>query len=176
MFAKDKETAKNIQQLFAHNKVSKTYHALCRGWVKEDSLVNKDLDGKSCESLIEVIAHLEIDEAVGRYNKARYSLVRLKPKTGRNHQLRRHLVHLRHPIIGDRVRGDRDHNRFFKEDLGIDRLWLFATGISLPGYSEDGRDLVLHCPFASKAKKFLLGQGFKVPDFAVGKKSNLVTR
>jgi tRNA pseudouridine65 synthase len=177
VFAKDKKTASLLQSLFAENKIKKTYHALVRGWVNQDSVVTKKLDDKECESSVEVISHLLLNYPVGRYDQARYSLVRLKPKTGRNHQLRRHLVHLRHPIVGDRVRGDRDHNQFFKEALGFDRLWLFATSIVIPDFlSVNGvkRDLNITCPIASKCKKFLLKQAFTIPEMAANKNSDLL--
>ncbi|STM07862.1 tRNA pseudouridine synthase C [Escherichia coli] len=46
------------------------------------------------------LATVEMPVATGRYPTTRYGLVELEPKTGRKHQLRRHLAHLRHPIIG----------------------------------------------------------------------------
>jgi tRNA pseudouridine65 synthase len=38
---------------------------------------------------------------VGKFDSVRYSLIKLLPTTGRRHQIRRHLAHLRHPILGD---------------------------------------------------------------------------
>ncbi|VTP66281.1 tRNA pseudouridine synthase C [Serratia rubidaea] len=49
--------------------------------------------------------------AIGRYDSARYTLMELQPETGRKHQLRRHMTHLRHPIIGDSKHGDLRQNR-----------------------------------------------------------------
>lgn len=53
-------------------------------------------------------------------------MVQLTPHTGRKHQLRRHMAHLRHPIIGDTTHGDGKQNRFMREHSGINRLWLIA--------------------------------------------------
>ncbi|MWT63692.1 tRNA pseudouridine(65) synthase TruC, partial [Escherichia coli] len=61
----------------------------------------------------------------------RYSLVELLPKTGRKHQLRRHLAHLRHPIIGDSKHGDLRQNRSAAEHFGCNRLMLHASELRL---------------------------------------------
>jgi tRNA pseudouridine65 synthase len=67
---------------------------------------------------------------VGRYPFARYSLVRLTPKTGRKHQLRRHMKHIFHPIVGDTKHGRGEHNRLFREKFGVHRLLLHAQSVS----------------------------------------------
>ena len=53
------------------------------------------------------------------------------PKTGRKHQLRRHLAHLRHPIIGDSKHGDLRQNRSAAEHFGCHRLMLHASELRL---------------------------------------------
>lgn len=55
----------------------------------------------------------------------------LDPKTGRKHQLRRHLAHLRHPIIGDSKHGDLRQNRSAAEHFGCQRLMLHASQLAL---------------------------------------------
>jgi tRNA pseudouridine65 synthase len=69
---------------------------------------------------------------VGRWPEARYSLVELCPHTGRLHQLRKHMAHLRHPIVGDVRHGEGRHNRLFREHLGVHRMLLHARALSLP--------------------------------------------
>ena len=69
--------------------------------------------------------------AVGRYDSARYSLVELQPETGRKHQLRRHMAHLRHPIIGDSKHGDLRQNRGMAQHFGCPRLMLHASHLQL---------------------------------------------
>ena len=46
------------------------------------------------------------------------------------HQIRRHLRHISHPIIGDTRYGDNKHNRFFREHFGCRRLLLAATELT----------------------------------------------
>ncbi|MDX5334806.1 MAG: pseudouridine synthase [Marinobacter sp.] len=77
------------------------------------------------------LATTEIPVAIERYPSSRYSLVELYPKTGRKHQLRRHMKHINHPIIGDANHGRGRHNRYFAERFGEGRLMLAATRLSL---------------------------------------------
>ena len=73
------------------------------------------------------LAELSLPIPVGRYPGARFSLVRLFPKTGRKHQLRRHMAHIRHPIIGDTTHGDGKQNKFARDHLHFNKLALCAT-------------------------------------------------
>jgi tRNA pseudouridine65 synthase len=68
---------------------------------------------------------------VDRYPTSRYALVQLEPLTGRRHQLRRHLKHLSHPIIGDTTYGKSRHNRLFRDVLGCRRLLLACVELQL---------------------------------------------
>ena len=68
--------------------------------------------------------------AVDRYPTSRYALLELEPVTGRRHQLRRHLKHIAHPIIGDATYGKGRHNRFFAEQFGCRRLLLACTALA----------------------------------------------
>ena len=73
------------------------------------------------------LALAELPYAVGRYASARYSLLEVMPRTGRKHQIRRHMKHVFHPVIGDTSHGDGRHNQFFRERLQCRRLLLAAT-------------------------------------------------
>ncbi|MCA9759742.1 MAG: pseudouridylate synthase [Candidatus Eisenbacteria bacterium] len=75
----------------------------------------------------ERLASVELPVSVETYPTSRYSLVRLSPHTGKRHQLRKHLKHLGHPIIGDVRYGRGAHNRYFRDELGAGRLLLAAT-------------------------------------------------
>ena len=76
------------------------------------------------------LATVELPVCVDKYPFARYSLVALSPGTGRRHQLRRHMKHLSHPIVGDTVYGKTSHNKFFKNQLQCSGLLLCALNIS----------------------------------------------
>jgi tRNA pseudouridine65 synthase len=75
-------------------------------------------------TVYERLARVELPVRVGRYPFARYSLVRLTPKTGRKHQLRRHMKHIFHPIVGDTKYGRTEHNRLFRKLFESHRLLL----------------------------------------------------
>ena len=59
------------------------------------------------------------------------SLVEALPTTGRRHQIRRHLKHVAHPIIGDATHGKGPLNRWWAERLGQQRLWLHARALEI---------------------------------------------
>jgi len=73
------------------------------------------------------LADIELPVAVDRYPCSRYALLELEPITGRRHQLRRHLKHIAHPIIGDSTHGKGRHNRYFAEHLDCPRMLLACT-------------------------------------------------
>tara|TARA_B100001094_G_scaffold192495_1_gene186351 strand:- start:3441 stop:4172 length:732 start_codon:yes stop_codon:yes gene_type:complete len=146
LFAKSSVVAHLLCQQFQNQQVDKVYYAIVRGYLTQtdtlDYPLQEELDkiadkqakiDKAAQEAItfyQGCAQVELPFAVGRYPTTRYSLVRLEPKTGRKHQLRRHLAHLRHPIVGDTTHGDGKHNRFFREQFESSRLLLIAKSIS----------------------------------------------
>ena len=95
---------------------------------------------------------------MGRYATARYSLVELRPWTGRLHQLRRHMAHLRHPIVGDVTHGDGRHNRFFRSHLGSGRLLLHSDSIRLTHPTSTGA-LEVHAPMEQEMERVIEALG-----------------
>lgn len=150
-----------LAQQFEHHRIQKNYHAITRGWLQQAALLDYPLteerdkiddkysraDKAPQPALTHYrgIATAEMPVAVGRYPTARYSLVSLLPKTGRKHQLRRHLAHLRHPIIGDSKHGDLRQNRAAAQYFGCDRLMLHASSLMLH-HPVTGEPLTLAAP------------------------------
>lgn len=103
------------------------------------------------------LATVELDVAVDRYPRTRYSLVLLQPLTGRRHQLRRHMKHLSHPIIGDANHGKGVHNRFFQQAMGCHRLLLASVAATIV-HPHSGEPLTLRAApgmdFESLAAEF----------------------
>ncbi|PST67161.1 tRNA pseudouridine synthase TruC [Shewanella algae] len=146
LFAKSSEIAAILCQQFAGRETRKEYLALVRGNMHQagtldyplkeelDAVADKHADrNKEAQDAITHYAPLlnaEIPFPSGRYPSSRFALIRLSPQTGRKHQLRRHMAHLRHPIIGDTTHGDGKQNRFFREHFGLNRLWLLAQSLS----------------------------------------------
>lgn len=141
-FALDRATATALAGQFADQRVRKTYVAIVRGWPPACGVVDHPLDAvadayaptaesgpKPCRTAFRTLATTELPVRVDRYPTARYALVELEPETGRRHQLRRHLAHLSHPIIGDSTYGKGRHNRLFAERFGVHRLLLACVGL-----------------------------------------------
>ncbi len=139
---------------FANQEVGKTYLAVTRGFAPPQGLIDDPLKSES-GSLQEArteftrLATAEIPHPVGPNPTARYSLVRVCPKTGRTHQIRRHFAHIRHPIIGDVLRGDGRQNRFFREHFGLHRLLLASVELTFR-HPKDNTPMALTCPPAQE--------------------------
>ena len=145
LFALTADVARAMTELFTQRKIEKNYYALTRGHLHDAEIINhplkekldkiadkhaqKDKPAQQAVTAYQSIATATLPIAVGKYPTVRYSLVKLTPKTGRKHQIRRHLAHLRHPIIGDINYGDNKQNPFFIQHFGIKRLMLHAQSI-----------------------------------------------
>ncbi|MFN8792487.1 MAG: pseudouridine synthase [Bdellovibrionales bacterium] len=143
LMARSSEMAQKLSLQFANQKVFKNYYAVVRGVppasalinypLKEewdrlgDAGVNPDKPEQPALTEIETLACVEFPVRVDRYPTSRYALVRARPRTGRRHQIRRHLRHLGHPIVGDVNHGVGKHNRFFASTFGVQRLLLACT-------------------------------------------------
>lgn len=104
----------------------------------------------------ERLATVELPKPVGRYSTARFSLVRVWPRTGRTHQIRRHFAHIRHPVsaIGDVLHGDGRQNRFFREHFGLHRLLLASVSLGFR-HPSNGENQHLRCPLAEELDRTL---------------------
>lgn len=136
LFALDKDTQANFNEQFKKRDANKTYHAIVRGYLSESGRLDyaiRDESGKRHEAITayQPMEHSEIDLPFGKHTTSRYSLVELKPHTGRYHQLRMHMAHLRHPIIGDRPHGCNKQNRMFKEKFGLLEMLLHASRLEI---------------------------------------------
>lgn len=139
LFAKSPEAAAPIVKAFEEREPDKTYYAIVRGYTAEaeeiDNPIKPDKDHKHKQAQDAVthyrrIGTVEVEVPVGRYNTARYSLVKVKPITGRMHQIRKHFAHIRHYVIGDKRHGDWRHNKMFLEQYNCKSLLLHAAELS----------------------------------------------
>ncbi len=147
IFALSSEIARLLSEQFASNKIEKTYHAIVRGYVDGEAVIdyplveeldkiadkfaNKDKPAQDAITFYKGLSKIELPIEVGKYKTARYSFVELKPQTGRKHQLRRHLKHIFHPIIGDSKHGDLHQNRAFSHYFAVKRLMLHASTVKI---------------------------------------------
>ncbi|HCI6024344.1 tRNA pseudouridine(65) synthase TruC [Klebsiella pneumoniae] len=156
------EAGRLLAQQFEQHQIRKRYHAIVRGWLMEEALLDyplveeldriadkfarEDKGPQPAVTHYRGLATVEMPVATGRYPTSRYGLVELEPKTGRKHQLRRHLAHLRHPILGDSKHGDLRQNRSAAEHFGCHRLMLHASELSLT-HPFTGEPLTLRAGF-----------------------------
>lgn len=134
LFALSKAAQSLAEQQFMQHAVEKDYAAIVRGWTEASGVIDYPLkqedppyQTQEAVTAYRRLSQSELSLPVGRYKTARFSLLKLKPKTGRKHQLRRHLAHIRHPIPGDTRHGDGTQNRFLRDKFESYTLLLRAT-------------------------------------------------
>jgi len=148
------EAARDLQAAMSAEDAVKEYLVLVRGEMPERGEIDRPLTDqntrvkKPARTTFERIAHL-----------SRCSLLRVRIHTGRHHQIRRHMAHLAHQVIGDTSHGKGRINAFFRETYGLPRLFLHAALIDVRHPSGEGR-LHIRAPLASDLREFLL----RLPD------------
>jgi 23S rRNA pseudouridine955/2504/2580 synthase len=122
-----------LAECFKNRKVKKTYHAIVNGYMKQvkGSIDHPITNFEKSEEhdTKDALTHYEVKKR--KYQK---SYVVLKPVTGRMHQLRIHMSHIGHPIIGDDRHGDKEASRLMLHSFSLilelpfyeDPLWLWA--------------------------------------------------
>ena len=144
LFSLDADTARLMGQAFEQGTgIQKTYLAIVRGWPPASGLIDHPLkrmpddmrtqreEIQAAQTRFRTVNRLELHLAYGEFPATRCALVECQPLTGRRHQLRRHLKHLNHPIIGDTTHGKGPLNRALAEWLGVQRMWLHARSLEL---------------------------------------------
>ncbi|WP_055446825.1 RluA family pseudouridine synthase [Lacinutrix mariniflava] len=116
LIGKTNSSIRALNKLFEDKKIKKSYYATTIGAMLPKGEITTAIDGKPSQSLYKVKASVA-SERFGSLN-----LVKLKPKTGRKHQLRKHLLSIGNPILGDK-------------DYNIDNLILNGKGLYLHAYS-----------------------------------------
>lgn len=171
-FALDPASARSLAESFAAGTVSKIYLALVRGWPEQSGEIDHALrpvedcmlpavgkQAQSAHTSFERLASFELPHRVDRYPTSRYALLRLRPHTGRRHQLRRHLAHISHPIVGDSTYGKGAHNRLFERLFGARRLMLACITLEFP-HPVTRQPLRIHAPLAGDFASVLLALGY----------------
>jgi tRNA pseudouridine65 synthase len=120
-----------------------------QGATKRPGSMERGLDGRPLPVEVQdaltrfrALARHELPLAQGNFAQTRCALLELSPLTGRRHQLRRHLKHIAHPIIGDATHGKGPLNRSVAGLLGMQRLWLHALRLELT-HPATGQRLVI---------------------------------
>lgn len=161
VLTKRRSALRELHERFREGRVEKNYLALVVGdWQLGEQLIDAPLHvrhRKNGERHV-VVSGKEGKPAQTRValsrTYGRYSLLQCAPVTGRTHQIRVHLEHAEHPIVGDERYGDDDANAKAKR-LGLGRLFLHAQSIAFPDNS--GNDMHFTAPLADDLEAFLAG-------------------
>lgn len=159
-FALDRRSCQHLSQQFEDGLVAKHYLAVVRGHPEDRFDIDHPLTPIADEpgqpartprpaqpalTRVHTLARCELPHRVDRYPTSRYALAALEPLTGRRHQLRRHLKHVSHPIVGDTTYGKSRHNRLFGDLFGSERLLLACTALRF-AHPVTGQALTVACP------------------------------
>ncbi|HEY6038599.1 MAG TPA: pseudouridine synthase [Kofleriaceae bacterium] len=139
LFALDKDAARAFSD--AWPLADKRYLAITRGHPAEHVVLDHAIPKAPGEPRVPAVTEFWRRDTFGRY-----ALVEARPRTGRLHQIRRHLKHLSCPLIGDVRYGKGEHNRLWRDQFGLHRLALHATSLTVP--HPDGGELAVGCPLA----------------------------
>ena len=158
LFALDREGASTLARQFEGGLKRSRYLAIVRGHTTDSGVIDKALAEPEDPRLsspirpyrpafthFTTLARTELPFAVDRYPTSRDSLLMIEPETGRRQQIRRHLKHLSHPIVGDTTYGKGRHNRFVADHFGVRRLLLACIELTV-AHPDDGRLLTLVAP------------------------------
>lgn len=132
LVAFDRASVGALGEQFMQRQVDKRYLAVCRGWPAPAGVIDHPLDGgpgkplkKPAQTAWRRLATGELAEPSAGFPTSRYALLECIPHSGRWRQIRRHLKHAFHHLIGDTSHGDGHHNRIFRA-RGVDRMLLHA--------------------------------------------------
>ncbi len=127
LVGKTSSSIRALNKMFETKQIEKTYYTVTIGEMKDSGTITTDIDGKQSRS------DYTVKESVRSERFGQLNLVQLTPRTGRRHQLRKHLSAIGNPVLGDK-------------DYGTEGLILNGKGLYLHAYS-----LRFTHPFTSQA-------------------------
>lgn len=150
VFALNEEAASSLARAFMEGSARKTYFAWVRGAPEpREGVVDYPVprSEESEERVDAITAYRTVAIADDMRTAApRYGLVVCEPRTGRYHQIRRHMRHLHCPILGDTSYGDNKENKALREHGGLRRLALHALALSIPHWRDPERRVHVVAP------------------------------
>ena len=160
LFALSEAMNSAMQRQFMEGRVRKKYLAIVRGYTPDEQTIDYPLQHPDTGVVQDALTHLkttqraEIPLPFGKHSTSRYSLVELTPATGRMHQLRKHLAHILHPIIGDRPHGCNKQNKLFLEKFGMKTTLLHAQQLTFT-HPETGEEITIMAPVQAEFARML---------------------
>jgi len=144
VFARTREAAQGMSKAFEEGRVDKAYLALVRGEPPAEGVVDYAIPKGEGKDRVPARTRYRL---VRRSPVDRCSLVVAYPETGRLHQIRRHLRHLGHPLVGDVAYGSGVINRHYRATYDLHRLALHARALAFD-HPITGARIVVEAPVA----------------------------
>jgi 23S rRNA pseudouridine1911/1915/1917 synthase len=157
--AKNNAAHAGLSKAFHDRQIQKTYIALVHGKVRKQQGTVELAVGRHPK----VRTRMAAGRARGRaaYTEYRvvehfrdFSLLEVKIRTGRTHQIRVHLSAIGHPVVGDDVYGERSYKEFSRRYGPIDRYFLHASALRF-AHPGTGVPLEFHSPLPPELQKLL---------------------
>jgi len=142
------ENVAELQKKWSLETTHKKYIALVKGLLKEKGEFTFSLqkEDKSKQEAITCYKPLQLFSET--------TLIEVEIKTGRRHQIRRHFSRRSHNIIGDRKHGRGKVNNFYKDEIGLDRIFLHAQSLEFI-HPYTNKTIKIECPLPDDLKTCL---------------------
>lgn len=171
LVARSAAVAASLGEQFMARAPHKQYLAVVRGWPEPaEDAIDYPLPGsretgprREARTHYRRLATVEVPLALGRYPQQRYALLLAAPQTGRFRQIRKHLAHIHHPVIGDCQHGRGDHNRLYKQHFGCHRMLLHAWRLHF-AHPVQGSPMTVEAPLDAPFQALLQRFGWTMPD------------
>jgi len=168
LLAFDRDSASALGKAVMDQQLDKRYLAVCRGWPEEAFTIDHPLDGgpgkpqkKPAVTRFRRLATGELPVPSAGHPTSRYALLECEPVTGRFRQIRRHLKHASHHLIGDTSHGDGRHNREFRM-RGVHRMLLHAWRLGFP-HPQTGAPMEVEAPVSGEFARAMELFGWSLP-------------
>jgi tRNA pseudouridine65 synthase len=165
LFAFNKEVETAMQQQFMENRVSKKYLAIVRGHTPDAEEIDYPLRKENgtlqdAFTAYTTLQRAELPVPFGAHTTSRYSLVEVVPQTGRMHQIRKHMSHIFHPIIGDRTHGCNKQNKLFTEKWEMSTMLLHASQLNF-NHPITNEDIIINAPLQDEFNRVVQLMGWR---------------
>jgi tRNA pseudouridine65 synthase len=154
LFARSSAAAKALHDAVRAQSTVKEYLVAARDLTPESFTIDRPLAGRSGQAL-EARTECARIASIGRH-----SLLRVRIRSGRRHQIRRHLKHLAHNVLGDTTHGKGRINAYLREHYGLPRMFLHAWRLAFD-HPVTGARVQVRAPLPDDLRSFLL----RVPEF-----------
>lgn len=158
LFALDARTAAEISAMRDRGEIAKRYLALVRGAPPASGTIDHPLPRRQGGAAVPARTDFRL-LCTAPIEPRHVSLVEASTHSGRLHQVRRHLKHISHPLIGDANYGKGPLNRALRDRYGLARLALHAAAIEL-SHPRGGQPLAVHAPLPDDLAGPLARMGF----------------